>query len=200
MKDVYLKNPQMGDPASLDHKLTEVSQNIEKLRLEAQKFEVWKSCCYKNRNRRGAWCHAVTVGTERQHFCPWGSCGWKCQGDSWVMIKGKIHWVFCFSACPILIVSLEIDTAESCIYLYAVLFFNLNVSLKFVLLHLILIMCVIGSVSSSIISVNQKTQNINSNTLLFFQRTYYQKVIYVTTSWKYKWEISRKHSFLKTSQ
>lgn len=40
MKDVYLKNPQMGDPASLDHKLTEVTQNIEKLRLEAQKFEV----------------------------------------------------------------------------------------------------------------------------------------------------------------
>ncbi|XP_058158220.1 formin-binding protein 1 isoform X20 [Dasypus novemcinctus] len=41
MKDVYLKNPQMGDPASLDHKLVEVGQNIEKLRLEAQKFESW---------------------------------------------------------------------------------------------------------------------------------------------------------------
>ncbi|XP_055964844.1 formin-binding protein 1 isoform X11 [Sorex fumeus] len=41
MKDVYLRNPQMGDPASLDHKLTEVSQNIEKLRLESQKFEAW---------------------------------------------------------------------------------------------------------------------------------------------------------------
>nr|XP_020730462.1 formin-binding protein 1 isoform X19 [Odocoileus virginianus texanus] len=41
MKDVYLKNPQMGDPGSLDHKLAEVSQNIEKLRLEAQKFEAW---------------------------------------------------------------------------------------------------------------------------------------------------------------
>ncbi|XP_048200807.1 formin-binding protein 1 isoform X4 [Perognathus longimembris pacificus] len=41
MKDVYLKNPQMGDPASLDHKLTEVTQNIEKLRFEAQKFEAW---------------------------------------------------------------------------------------------------------------------------------------------------------------
>ncbi|KAM9642547.1 formin-binding protein 1 isoform 4-T5 [Trichechus inunguis] len=41
MKDVYLKNPQMGDPASLDHKLTEVGQNIEKLRLEVQKFEAW---------------------------------------------------------------------------------------------------------------------------------------------------------------
>ncbi|XP_069333045.1 formin-binding protein 1 isoform X8 [Eulemur rufifrons] len=41
MKDVYLKNPQMGDPASLDHKLAEVSQTIEKLRLETQKFEAW---------------------------------------------------------------------------------------------------------------------------------------------------------------
>ncbi|XP_077003230.1 formin-binding protein 1 isoform X18 [Tamandua tetradactyla] len=43
MKDVYLKNPQMGDPASLDHKLVEVGHNIEKLRLEAQKFESWLS-------------------------------------------------------------------------------------------------------------------------------------------------------------
>ncbi|XP_063100306.1 formin-binding protein 1 isoform X18 [Cavia porcellus] len=41
MKDVYLKNPQMGDPASLDHKLAEVTQNTERLRLEAQKFEAW---------------------------------------------------------------------------------------------------------------------------------------------------------------
>uniref|UniRef100_A0A8C6QZJ2 Formin binding protein 1 n=1 Tax=Nannospalax galili TaxID=1026970 RepID=A0A8C6QZJ2_NANGA len=41
MKDVYLKNPQMGDPASLDQKLTEVTQNMEKLRLETQKFEAW---------------------------------------------------------------------------------------------------------------------------------------------------------------
>lgn len=47
MKDVYLKNPQMGDPTSLDHKLAEVSQNIDKLRLETQKFEVGKSCCGK---------------------------------------------------------------------------------------------------------------------------------------------------------
>nr|XP_045001534.1 formin-binding protein 1 isoform X1 [Jaculus jaculus] len=41
MKDVYLKNPQMGDPASLDHKLAEATQTIEKLRLETQKFEAW---------------------------------------------------------------------------------------------------------------------------------------------------------------
>ncbi|KAM5299587.1 formin-binding protein 1 [Ctenodactylus gundi] len=41
MKDVYLKNPQMGDPGSLDHRLAELGQNIEKLRLEVQKFEAW---------------------------------------------------------------------------------------------------------------------------------------------------------------
>ncbi|XP_032653664.1 formin-binding protein 1 isoform X11 [Chelonoidis abingdonii] len=41
MKDVYIKNPQMGDAASVDHKLTELGQNMEKLQLEAQKFEGW---------------------------------------------------------------------------------------------------------------------------------------------------------------
>uniref|UniRef100_A0A8C8BA52 Formin binding protein 1 n=1 Tax=Otus sunia TaxID=257818 RepID=A0A8C8BA52_9STRI len=39
MKDVYIKNPQMGDAASVDHRLAELGQNIEKLRLEVQKFE-----------------------------------------------------------------------------------------------------------------------------------------------------------------
>nr|XP_014431656.1 formin-binding protein 1 isoform X5 [Pelodiscus sinensis] len=41
MKDVYIKNPQMGDAASVDYKLAELGQNMEKLRLEAQKFEGW---------------------------------------------------------------------------------------------------------------------------------------------------------------
>ncbi|XP_017286725.1 formin-binding protein 1 isoform X19 [Kryptolebias marmoratus] len=41
MKDVYIKNPQMGDPASVDPRLTEIGQNIEKLQSEVQKFEVW---------------------------------------------------------------------------------------------------------------------------------------------------------------
>lgn len=40
MKDVYIKNPQMGDPTSVDPRLSEIGQNIEKLQLEAQKFEV----------------------------------------------------------------------------------------------------------------------------------------------------------------
>ncbi|XP_029299960.1 formin-binding protein 1 homolog isoform X10 [Cottoperca gobio] len=41
MKDVYVKNPQMGDPASVDPRLSEIGQNIEKLQFEAQKFEGW---------------------------------------------------------------------------------------------------------------------------------------------------------------
>lgn len=40
MKDVYIKNPQMGDPTSVDPRLTEIAQNIEKLQFEVQKFEV----------------------------------------------------------------------------------------------------------------------------------------------------------------
>ncbi|XP_076742794.1 formin-binding protein 1 homolog isoform X6 [Maylandia zebra] len=41
MKDVYIKNPQMGDPASVDPRLTEIGQNIEKFQSEVQKFEGW---------------------------------------------------------------------------------------------------------------------------------------------------------------
>ncbi|XP_037547831.1 formin-binding protein 1 isoform X2 [Nematolebias whitei] len=41
MKDVYIKNPQMGDPTSVDPRLSEIGQNIEKLQSEVQKFEGW---------------------------------------------------------------------------------------------------------------------------------------------------------------
>ncbi|XP_069742451.1 formin-binding protein 1 isoform X15 [Narcine bancroftii] len=41
MKDVYIKNPQMGDPNSVDPRLAEIGQTIEKLRQESQKFEAW---------------------------------------------------------------------------------------------------------------------------------------------------------------
>ncbi|XP_061912984.1 formin-binding protein 1 isoform X22 [Entelurus aequoreus] len=41
MKDVYVKNPQMGDPASVDPRLAEIAQNIEKLQFDVQKFEGW---------------------------------------------------------------------------------------------------------------------------------------------------------------
>ncbi|XP_036435297.1 formin-binding protein 1a isoform X2 [Colossoma macropomum] len=41
MKEVYIKNPHMGDPNSVDPRLEEVQQSIEKLQLEAHKYEGW---------------------------------------------------------------------------------------------------------------------------------------------------------------
>uniref|UniRef100_A0A8C4R3C5 Formin binding protein 1a n=1 Tax=Eptatretus burgeri TaxID=7764 RepID=A0A8C4R3C5_EPTBU len=41
MKDVYLRNPQMGDPGSLEPKLQETAHKMEKLQQEVQKFEGW---------------------------------------------------------------------------------------------------------------------------------------------------------------
>ncbi|XP_049341788.1 formin-binding protein 1a isoform X2 [Astyanax mexicanus] len=41
MKEVYIKNPHMGDPNSVDPRLEEVQQSIEKLQLDAHKYEGW---------------------------------------------------------------------------------------------------------------------------------------------------------------
>uniref|UniRef100_A0A8D2DWQ9 Thyroid hormone receptor interactor 10 n=1 Tax=Sciurus vulgaris TaxID=55149 RepID=A0A8D2DWQ9_SCIVU len=41
MKDVYEKTPQMGDPASLEPRITETLSNIERLKSEVQKYETW---------------------------------------------------------------------------------------------------------------------------------------------------------------
>ncbi|XP_078524340.1 formin-binding protein 1-like isoform X2 [Lissotriton helveticus] len=43
MKDVYEKNPQMGDPGSLQPKLAETMANIDRLRMEINKNEGWLS-------------------------------------------------------------------------------------------------------------------------------------------------------------
>lgn len=40
MKDVYEKNPQMGDPISLQPKISETMCTMEKLRSEIHKNEV----------------------------------------------------------------------------------------------------------------------------------------------------------------
>lgn len=42
MKDVYEKTPQMGDPASLEPQIAETLSNIERLKLDVQKYEVRK--------------------------------------------------------------------------------------------------------------------------------------------------------------
>lgn len=41
MKDVYIKNPHLGDPDSIDPRLEEITQSLEKLQLDAHKFEGW---------------------------------------------------------------------------------------------------------------------------------------------------------------
>ncbi|XP_006764389.1 cdc42-interacting protein 4 isoform X2 [Myotis yumanensis] len=41
MKDVYEKTPQMGDPTSLEPQIAETLNNIERLKLEVQKYEAW---------------------------------------------------------------------------------------------------------------------------------------------------------------
>ncbi|XP_043942759.1 formin-binding protein 1-like [Protopterus annectens] len=43
MKDVYEKNPQMGDPGSLQPKIRETSSNMERLQMEIHKNEAWLS-------------------------------------------------------------------------------------------------------------------------------------------------------------
>ncbi|XP_041127223.1 formin-binding protein 1-like isoform X1 [Polyodon spathula] len=41
MKDVYEKNPQMGDPGSLQPKIAETMSNMDRLRVEIHKNEAW---------------------------------------------------------------------------------------------------------------------------------------------------------------
>ncbi|XP_024295284.1 formin-binding protein 1 isoform X4 [Oncorhynchus tshawytscha] len=41
MKDVYVKNPHMGDPNSVDPRLEEIGQDIDKLELDSRKYEAW---------------------------------------------------------------------------------------------------------------------------------------------------------------
>ncbi|XP_069783424.1 cdc42-interacting protein 4-like isoform X2 [Narcine bancroftii] len=41
MKDVYQRNPQMGDPNSLEPRIIETNQHIDRLHNELQKYESW---------------------------------------------------------------------------------------------------------------------------------------------------------------
>lgn len=52
MKDVYEKNPQMGDPSSLQPKISETICNMEKLRSEIHKNEVWKGISLEFRKKQ----------------------------------------------------------------------------------------------------------------------------------------------------
>uniref|UniRef100_A0A8C7Y9W3 Formin binding protein 1-like n=1 Tax=Oryzias sinensis TaxID=183150 RepID=A0A8C7Y9W3_9TELE len=53
MKDVYEKNPQMGDPTSLQPKISETICNMEKLRSEIHKNETWLAEVEGKQSSRG---------------------------------------------------------------------------------------------------------------------------------------------------
>uniref|UniRef100_A0A665T895 Uncharacterized protein n=1 Tax=Echeneis naucrates TaxID=173247 RepID=A0A665T895_ECHNA len=73
MKDVYEKNPQMGDPSSLQPKISETICNMEKLRSEIHKNEVKKSerteiVTRKEQSSRGDRRHSA----DNHHHTPQG--------------------------------------------------------------------------------------------------------------------------------
>nr|XP_056699974.1 formin-binding protein 1-like isoform X3 [Euleptes europaea] len=70
MKDVYEKNPQMGDPSSLQPKLAETMSNMDRLRMEIHKNEAWlsevegKGAARGDRRHSSDINHLVTQGRE----------------------------------------------------------------------------------------------------------------------------------------
>ncbi|KAM8874055.1 formin-binding protein 1-like isoform 1-T1 [Spinachia spinachia] len=68
MKDVYEKNPQMGDPTSLQPKISETMCNMEKLRSEIHKNETWLSEVEGKQSSRGDRRHSA----DNHHHTPQG--------------------------------------------------------------------------------------------------------------------------------
>ncbi|XP_030289573.1 formin-binding protein 1-like isoform X1 [Sparus aurata] len=68
MKDVYEKNPQMGDPSSLQPKISETICNMEKLRSEIHKNETWLSEVEGKQSSRGDRRHSA----DNHHHTPQG--------------------------------------------------------------------------------------------------------------------------------
>ncbi|XP_062251959.1 formin-binding protein 1-like isoform X2 [Platichthys flesus] len=68
MKDVYEKNPQMGDPISLQPKISETICNMERLRSELHKNETWLSEVEGKHSSRGDRRHSA----DNHHQAPQG--------------------------------------------------------------------------------------------------------------------------------
>ncbi|XP_076860342.1 formin-binding protein 1a isoform X2 [Brachyhypopomus gauderio] len=74
MKDVYIKNPHMGDPNSVDPRLEEVRQSIEKFQLEAHKYEGWLTDVERKL--------LESSGSQRRQSAPFDSQGNALVGNS----------------------------------------------------------------------------------------------------------------------
>ncbi|XP_036444709.1 LOW QUALITY PROTEIN: formin-binding protein 1 [Colossoma macropomum] len=70
MKDVYVKNPQMGDPSSVDPRLAEIGQHIDKLQAELQKFEGWLAEVEGRMPTRSESSHRQSAVYETQNSTP----------------------------------------------------------------------------------------------------------------------------------
>ncbi|XP_049322215.1 formin-binding protein 1 isoform X14 [Astyanax mexicanus] len=70
MKDVYVKNPQMGDPSSVDPRLAEIAQHIDKLQAELQKFEGWLAEVEGRMPTRSESSHRQSAVFETQNSTP----------------------------------------------------------------------------------------------------------------------------------
>ncbi|XP_072518835.1 formin-binding protein 1 isoform X3 [Salminus brasiliensis] len=70
MKDVYVKNPQMGDPSSVDPRLAEIGQHIDKLQAELQKFEGWLAEVEGRMPTRSESTHRQSAVYETQNSTP----------------------------------------------------------------------------------------------------------------------------------
>ncbi|XP_058495027.1 formin-binding protein 1-like isoform X2 [Solea solea] len=68
MKDVYEKNPQMGDPSSLQPQISETMCNMEKLRSEIHRNETWLSEVEGKQSSRGDRRHSA----DNHHHTPQG--------------------------------------------------------------------------------------------------------------------------------
>uniref|UniRef100_A0A1A8EY73 Formin binding protein 1-like n=1 Tax=Nothobranchius korthausae TaxID=1143690 RepID=A0A1A8EY73_9TELE len=68
MKDVYEKNPQMGDPSSLQPKLSETNCNIQRLRSKIHKNESWLSEVEGKQSSRGD----RRLSADNHHHTPHG--------------------------------------------------------------------------------------------------------------------------------
>ncbi|KAG7514235.1 formin-binding protein 1-like isoform X2 [Solea senegalensis] len=68
MKDVYEKNPQMGDPNSLQPQISETMCNMEKLRSEIHRNETWLSEVEGKQSSRGDRRHSA----DNHHHTPQG--------------------------------------------------------------------------------------------------------------------------------
>uniref|UniRef100_A0A8C5A222 Transducer of Cdc42-dependent actin assembly protein 1 n=1 Tax=Gadus morhua TaxID=8049 RepID=A0A8C5A222_GADMO len=92
MKDVYEKNSQMGDPSSLQPKISETICNMEKLRSEIHKNESWLSEVEGKQSSRGDRRHSA----DNHHHTPQGRERYPFDDDDPMPVIGHCKALYSF--------------------------------------------------------------------------------------------------------